>query len=71
LKKYLHWFEGAELHIHTDHKPLTFNGGGKQQSARQVREHAFISQLNVTWHHIPGHLNGAADFLSRVEDSDG
>jgi transposase InsO family protein len=70
LKAYKHWFLGATVVVHTDHKPLLGFLQMKDPSPRQSRWIESLSQLNITWKHEPGAQNSAADFLSRPQEPD-
>jgi cleavage and polyadenylation specificity factor subunit 1 len=69
IKAYKHWFLGAQLVVHTDHKPLLGLIRMKDPSPRQARWIAFISEFNVQWEYEPGLSNVVADFLSRPNDT--
>ena len=62
-----HLLEGRTFKILTDHLPLVhaFKKKSDQNSARQQRHLAAISEFNCTLEHLPGKNNTVADALSR------
>ena len=59
---------GAELHIHTDHRNLTFDG---LTTERVIRWRLFAEDFAPTFHCIHGSLNPVADCISRLPLSEG
>jgi hypothetical protein len=55
---------GAEIHVHTDHKNLTFNNDIKTQ--RVFRWRTKIEEFSPYLHYIQGEKNMLADNLSRL-----
>jgi hypothetical protein len=70
LQAYHHWFDGSKVVVHTDHKPLLGFQKMQHPSGRQARWIHHISQLDVTWIHLPGSSNAIADCLSRPMAND-
>lgn len=62
-------FEGRELVIYTDHKPLThaLTASGTNETPRRTRYLEYIGQFTSNIKHINGKDNQVADALSRVE----
>ncbi|CAH4035041.1 unnamed protein product [Pieris brassicae] len=63
-------FEGREIIIFTDHKPLTFaytKTNTNSESPRRTRQLLYISKFTTDIRHVSGSQNAAADALSRVE----
>lgn len=63
-------FEGRELIIYTDHKPLPFaftKLSGNKETPRRTRQLMYISEFCTDIRHIAGSDNIVADTLSRVE----
>ncbi|GAB1604791.1 uncharacterized protein LOC115212156, partial [Argonauta hians] len=58
---------GASFTLYTDHKPLVyaFKTKPERHAARELRHLDFVSQFTTDIRHISGHLNTAADALSR------
>lgn len=64
-------FEGRELILYTDHKPLTFAfkklANSNKETPRRTRQLLFISEFTTDIRYMKGEQNAPADALSRVE----
>jgi hypothetical protein len=65
LEEFRSMLLGAEIHIHTDHKKITFNKDIKTQFV--LRWHTKIEEFPPFVHYIEGEKNILADQLSRLE----
>ena len=67
IKHFLHFVEGREFYVLTDHKPLTFalSTNSDKYTPRQVRHLDYISQFTGDIRHVKGMDNTVADALSR------
>lgn len=64
-------FEGRELIVFTDHKPLTYAFSKLNSNAeipRRTRQLLFISEFTTDIRHVGGQQNVVADSLSRVAE---
>lgn len=63
-------FEGRNLIIFTDHKPLTYAFIKKisdKETPRRIRQLSYISEFTTDIRHVAGSSNAVADALSRIE----
>lgn len=70
VRHFKNMFEGRELIIYTDHKPLTYalTSQSKNETPRRARYLEYIGQFTSNIRHISGKENEVADALSRVEE---
>lgn len=73
IKHFRKMFEGRELIVYTDHKPLTYairKPPSDNDTQRRTRQLLFISEFTTDLRHVSGANNVVADALSRVETID-
>ena len=63
LKEFRSMLLGAELHVHTDHKNLTFE---KYNTQRVLRWRCYVEEFGPKLHFLPGRVNVIADNMSRL-----
>lgn len=71
VKHFRKTFEGRQLIIYTDHKPLTYaftKINGNNETPRRTRQIIFISEFTTDIRHISGNFNVVADALSRIDE---
>lgn len=70
IRHFRRMFEGKEITVYTDHKPLTFaltRDNSKTETQLRTRYLHYISQFTTKIIHIEGKENVVADALSRIE----
>ena len=65
LKKLRVYLLGAKIVVRTDHKAITFFNKCRFANDRLMRWILAIQDYSITFEHLPGKNNGAADLLSR------
>ena len=70
LKEWRHYLHGNKFTVQTDHQSLRYLNTQPHLSARQIRWSEFLQQFDFQMEYKPGHLNAAADALSRRPDHD-
>ena len=65
----MHFIEGREFHVWTNHKPITFSfaNNSNRYLPHQARQLDFISQFTTDIRHVKGSNNPVADALSQVD----
>lgn len=70
IKHFRKLFEGRQITVYTDHKPLTFAftklAKHSDETPRRIRHLLYVSEFTTNIRHISGHSNTVADTLSRV-----
>lgn len=71
IKHFRKLFEGRQITVYTDHKPLTFAysklGKDSDETPRRIRHLLYISEFTTDIRHVSGYNNIVADSLSRIE----
>lgn len=69
VRHFRRMFEGRQLTIYTDHKPLVHafeKVGSNSETPRRTRQLLFVSEFTTDIRHVSGDNNVVADTLSRV-----
>lgn len=71
IRHFRKMFEGKEIVVYTDHKPLKFalsRQNSKTETPLRTRYLHYIGQFTSRIEHVVGEKNAVADALSRIED---
>jgi hypothetical protein len=66
LKKFEHLLFGHEIHLWSDHNPLSYITSSVPQAPKLTRWALSLAKFDISVKHIAGNLNVVADFLSRA-----
>jgi hypothetical protein len=66
LRKFRNLVWGSELHIHSDHNPLSYLAESSGKSAKLMRWFLALQDYHAKFHYRSGAQNKAADCLSRL-----
>ena len=67
LKKFRNWVFSAEIHVHSDHNPLTFLTKSAPKNAKLMRWSLALQEFNIHFHYVRGKHNIAPDSLTRLD----
>ena len=70
LKKYRNWVFGAEIHVHSDHNPITFLTESAPKNAKLMRWCLALQEFDIHFHYIKGKINVAPDCLTRLNSDE-
>jgi len=70
LRKFRNWVFGAEIHIFSDHNPLTFLSESAPKNAKLMRWCLALQEFNIVFHYVRGHSNVVSDCLSRLNSDE-
>ena len=70
LRKFRNWVFGAEIHVFSDHNPLTFLSESAPKNAKLMRWCLALQEFNIVFHYVRGHSNVVSDCLSRLNSDE-
>ena len=70
LRKFRNWVFGAEIHVFSDHNPLTFLSESAPKNAKLMRWCLALQEFNIIFHYVRGHSNVVSDCLSRLNSDE-
>jgi len=70
LKKFRNLVWGAEIHLFSDHNPLSFLSESAPKNAKLMRWCLALQEFNIAFHYVRGQSNVVPDCLSRLNSDE-
>jgi len=70
LRKFRNWIFGSEIHVYSDHNPLTFLTESAPKNSKLMRWSMAMQEFDIHFHYIKGINNVASDSLTRLNSDE-
>jgi len=70
LRKFRNWIFGCEIHVYSDHNPITFFTESAPKNSKLMRWSIAMQEFDIHFHYIKGKNNVVSDGLTRLNSDE-